>query len=194
MKYKISTSMGFWLLTLTVVCVAMTRIEGQQLQIKQFTLQEMTTESSDIVVAEIISANSHWNADHTRIFTEFELAVLEDIKGNITSGERFKIFQLGGSIDGITSFALEMPSLPAGSQSILFLTGRQAPEHGDYFIIFGLNQGKYDIITERGIKNIVRHVVETPLRLEEGGALLPLTSAIGISMDTFLAHIRSFIH
>lgn len=192
MKRKISRTMGLWLLTLTAICAAITRVAG--VPFKQFTLQELTIDSSDIVVAEIVSANSYWNADHTRIFTEFELEVLEHIKGNITSGERFKIFQLGGSLDGITSFALEMPSLPAGSQSILFLTGRQAPEHGDYFIIFGLNQGKYDIITERGIKNVVRHVVETPLRLEEGGALLSLTSATGISMDTLLAHIRSFIH
>ena len=192
MKFKAITRFVRHAILIASVCLIVIPIAGQ-LYIKEFTLQELTTESSDIVVAKVISATSHWNKDHTRMYTEIELMVLENIKGDLNSEEHFKIFQLGGYINGIRTYVLEMPTLVVGNQSILFLNREQSPDHGDYFIISKLNQGTYDIITEQGIEKVLRHNVETPLRLETDGNLLSLTSYTGIPINTFIESIRLFI-
>lgn len=161
--------------------------------IKEFTLKELVLNSSDIVIARVNSTTSHWNIDRTRIYTEVELDVLENIQGNLKKEERFKIFHLGGSIDGVTTFVLEMPSLVTGRQSILFLNKQQSATYGDHFTIYGMNQGKYDITTTgRGIQNITRHNVQNSLRLEKDGILLPLSSTTSMPIQEFLSYIRLY--
>ncbi len=126
--------------------------------IRGLTLKELALNSSDIVITRVNSTTSHWNTDRTRIYTEVDLDVLENIKGNLKKEERFKIFHLGGSIDGVIYFALEIPSLVIGRQSILFLKKVPSATYGDHFTIYEMNQGKYDITTTvSGIQNVTRH-------------------------------------
>lgn len=190
MKCKLRTMSSVHLVLIAAVCLTATPMMGQYL--KEFTLRELTHSGTDIVVANVVSTTSHWNADQTRIYTEVELEVVENVKGDLKEGDHFTIFYLGGSIDGVTTFAIEVPSFVTGRQSVLFLNRQPSSQYGDHFTVFGLNQGKFDIVTDRGVQSVTRPHIPNPVRLEPDGATLPLSATISMSLEEFLGHIRSY--
>ena len=161
----------------------------------ELTLKDLVVNSSDIAIVQVKSKTSHWDTDRTRIYSEVDLEVIEKIQGELKKGDTFKIFHIGGSIDGITTAVLEMPSLVEGRQSVLFLNKRQSDTYGDHYTIHGMNQGAYDIsTTDRGIQNITRHNMNRSLRLEKNGPLLSLSDTNAMSIQEFLSYIRLYSH
>ncbi|MBC8342346.1 MAG: hypothetical protein H8E61_00010 [Bacteroidetes bacterium] len=114
---------------------------------KELTLQEMCVNSTDIIFAHVIMVNSFWNDDHNRIFSEIELEVDNNIKGQQQINSRIKIFCIGGSIDGIKSFVIGGPHFDVGKNYVLMLTEMQSADYGTYFSVVGLPQGKFNLIT-----------------------------------------------
>jgi len=97
-------------------------------------LAEMTRRADRIVVAQVVSTKSAWDANHRFIHTNIELKVEEVWKG--TSAEREIIVQSGGVVDDMEMHVHGMPQFTVGEKTLLFLAGRDAPQ------VVGMSQGK----------------------------------------------------
>lgn len=108
-------------------------------------LQDLTIESSDVVVGTILGASSEWNAERTRIYTHVVLEVEKCVKGDFRPGERVKFQTIGGETGDVS---LRVPSAPifrVGERTVVFLGGE--PNYNTP--VTGWDQGKFTV--ENGV-------------------------------------------
>ena len=99
-------------------------------------LPRLTSRSSRIVVGEILTATSAWDAQRRSILTTVEVQVAELWKGPMPAGRRFTFTQPGGTVGDIEMRVHGLPGFRAGDRALLFLGG----EPGRLFLT-GLGQG-----------------------------------------------------
>ncbi len=97
-------------------------------------LAQMTQQADRIVIAQVVSTKSAWDAQHRSIYTTIELQVDEVWKG--TSAEREIIVQPGGTVGNVEMRVHGMPEFISGEKTLLFLAGQNAPR------VVGMSQGK----------------------------------------------------
>ena len=104
--------------------------------IKAFTLEDLCNNSSDIIIASVVSKNSYYNSDKNRIYTDVFLKVEEKIKGNFQKQDLLKLKLYGGTVNGITTFVVGAPQFTIAEKTFLFLNERQSSESkNNYFSI-----------------------------------------------------------
>ena len=96
-------------------------------------LAELTAASDQIVVADVLSAESAWDNGHRNIYSTFEISVQESWKGAPPANGRIRIRQLGGTVGEIEMTVLGMPQFISGERALLFL------RHAH---VVGMSQGK----------------------------------------------------
>jgi hypothetical protein len=101
-------------------------------------LGALTQNAERIVVGEVMSVRSAWDAKHERILSTIEVRVAELWKGQMPSSGRVTIVQPGGVADGIEMKVHGMPSFLPGERAVLFLRGGAAQP----LSIVGMGQGK----------------------------------------------------
>jgi hypothetical protein len=107
-------------------------------QVLAMDLAQLTQESQRVVVGEVTSVRSAWDAKHERIFTTVEVRVQEAWKGAMPSGGVLTIVQPGGVAEGIEMRVHGMPTFTVGERSVLFLRGAA----GQPVAVTGMGQGK----------------------------------------------------
>lgn len=105
-------------------------------------LNSLSRQAEVIVLGRCRHASVHWNADRTRIYTDWTVAVAQAVKG--TPGEQVIVRQLGGELDGIGLMVSGAVRMSAGEEVILFL---RPAEEGVYRVL-GLSQGHYRVHTD----------------------------------------------
>ncbi|MFC1481137.1 hypothetical protein ACFL6E_02700 [Candidatus Neomarinimicrobiota bacterium] len=65
---------------------------------RAYNLDELVGGSDNIVDAIVMSKQSSWNSNQSRIYTEVVLEVNSNIYGDLTTGDQFKIRHLGGRL------------------------------------------------------------------------------------------------
>ena len=148
--------------------------------VRQLTLKELATQSTTIVHATVSGVSSRWDDQHKEIYTYFDLQVLEHIKGQ-KGKSVLAMRQLGGAVEGIASVVPGMPSFHTGDEVVVFLT---EPDRAGYPWVVGLQQGKYDVVTDGAGAKTVRseaalHGLPSPessLRSKDGRTDLSLKS------------------
>jgi hypothetical protein len=101
-------------------------------------IEELTRLSSDIFHGQIISTETQWNAERTRIYTHVRVRIDEPLKGSTRRSETVTVIQLGGEKDGIKMDYAGRPEFSAGESVVLFTT--RGNNHN--FTVIALKQGK----------------------------------------------------
>lgn len=104
----------------------------------QMDVAALTTASTDVVDARVVSATPEWTGDHRRIVTRVVIDVGEAWKG-AASGQ-LVVVQPGGERDGLAQSVAGVAWLSPGERVVLFLE-RSGPVHR----VVGIAQGVYRV-------------------------------------------------
>src|SRR6266850_5553922 len=152
----------------------------------KFSLQELTKKSDSIVMARVDDAVSSWDAAHKEIYTFYTLSVLQPVKGN-KGTTTITLRQLGGTVDNVASIVPGMPSFKKGEEVVLFLTQKDA---AGYPWVMGLQQGKYSVVEQAGVK-LVRNDLAGTEFLTPNGAHVQPTVAPDQQLGAFIDGIKT---
>jgi hypothetical protein len=112
-------------------------------------LPQMTRESDLVVYAQVQKQSQKWSEGHRRILTLTRIKVLESIKG-AKKGDILTIYQVGGSLDGVT---YKIPG------ALVFTPGERMVFFGsplkNQWVSYGMGLGKFGVF-ERGGNFFVR--------------------------------------
>jgi len=107
----------------------------------RLSLQQLTEASSAIVRGRVVSQQSRWNPQHTRIVTFTTLALAETMKG--TPGSTVVVEQLGGTVGNIRVHVSGTVHFHPATDYVLFL--EPAGSDTSKFILVGMIQGAYRV-------------------------------------------------
>jgi hypothetical protein len=106
-----------------------------------FTPEQLASRSSDVFYGQVISTETYWNADRTRIYTRVHVLISETFKGSLRSSETVTVTQFGGEKDGFRWACPVCPEFSAGEKLVLFTTRGK----NNNLIVVGLKQGKMTV-------------------------------------------------
>jgi len=154
--------------------------------VQKFTLQELTKKAASIVVGTVVDGTSSWDASKKEIYTYYTISVSQPVKGS-KNGETITIRQLGGTVGNIASIVPGMPSFKKGEEVVLFLTQKDA---AGYPWVMGLQQGKYSVVEQDGLKMVRNDLSGTGLLTPNGRHAEP-TVAPDQQLGAFLDGIKT---
>lgn len=105
----------------------------------RMSLEQLSQASSVIVRGHVVSAESHWNAAHTRIMTYTMVAVDQAMKGS--PGATVVVQQLGGTVGNRHVYVPGSARLEPQASYLLFLE----PAESSRYVVVGMEQGAYRI-------------------------------------------------
>jgi hypothetical protein len=123
---------------LACVLAAIAALPARATIMQYLEVEDLTRLSSDIFHGQIISAETQWNAERTRIYTHVRVRVDEPLKGSTRRSETVTVIQLGGEKDGIKMDYAGRPEFTPGESVVLF-TIRGSNQN---FTVIALKQGK----------------------------------------------------
>ena len=119
--------------------------------------EQLATSSRVILIGEIQSLKSQWDADHQNIYTYVKVHVSRTLKGELKS-EEVVFKQLGGSVGDDITVIFGAPTYVVGQRVLLFL---DTAKDGTLRIAH-LFQGKYDILEDLAIgKTLVERKIDS---------------------------------
>jgi len=164
--------------------------------IPELTLEELVLNSTNIILAKVVSSHSYQNDHPSRVYTDITLEVDKSYKGTLPSGENLTITMYGGTLNGYTTILVGAPSFQIGQSSVLFLRKIEAPppEKAHYGVI-GLFQGKYDVTVDKhtGSQVVMRNNNPIPLKIGKNGNKINLTKSAPITLSQFITYVRKYI-
>jgi hypothetical protein len=132
------TPIRLLLLLLLAVAVLFIALSSQATIMQRLEVEELARNSSDIFHGQIVSTETYWNAEHTRIYTAARVRINETLKGAAKRGDTIKVVQLGGEKDGVRMDYAGRPEFVVGESAVLFTTRSRAGE----LTVVALKQGK----------------------------------------------------
>jgi hypothetical protein len=120
-------------------------------------LPTLVTRADQISVVDVVSTRATWNAEHDRIVTTIDVAVVDCWKGTAAPGAHVQIVQAGGTVGELTMRIDGMPRFAPGERALVFLRGT-----ANRASVVGMAQGKRPMSRETG-----RWMVGAP---DRGGA------------------------
>ncbi|MDD5766293.1 MAG: hypothetical protein PHW79_08640 [Candidatus Marinimicrobia bacterium] len=182
-----------FIFSLVLFCLMKTSVNASTLS--ELTLKDLCDNSSDIVIAEVISRVSYLKKDEKRIYTTIKIHITEKLKGEITASEEISLKVIGGSVDGITTLVIGAPSFNVGEKSILFLNKIVAKNGDKNYVVTGLSQGKFNIFSDSESKTdkVVRDHFGIPLKPEKDISPLFINDKESIQIQEFLDFVIKYI-
>lgn len=110
------------------------------------TLKDLHDKCSHIIVGRVESVDSFYiNNDKSRIYTSVKVVVDESVKGYKKRNAIVEIIFYGGTLDGRTTTVLGLPTYHVGEETLLFLKESNSDNFGNFYMVFGGKQGKFNI-------------------------------------------------
>src|SRR5262245_42822343 len=109
---------------------------------KYLEIEDLTRLSSDIFQGQVVSTDTIWNQERTRIYTLVRVRVNETFKGRTRLAQIVTVTQFGGEKDGIKMDYLGRPDFKEGESVVLFTTRGK----GNDLTVVALKQGKMNLI------------------------------------------------
>jgi hypothetical protein len=136
------------------VLLALFAVPAAATQVQHLDTRDLTQTSSDIVVGRVQDVKPHWNADHTKIFTDVTVQVSQTLKG--VSTPAVTLTQLGGTVGDLRYEVEGCPAFAPGEEALLFLW-RDSKGRAQ---LNGLGQGKFEITRDAktGARMVQRRV------------------------------------
>ncbi|MBF0344609.1 MAG: hypothetical protein HQL06_10310 [Nitrospirae bacterium] len=155
------------LLVVTMVWLSLVCLSSYAMAIMiGLTNEELTRQSSVVVIGNVMDKQSSWNSEGTTIYTMVTIIVNEVIRGKL-SQQTLTLRYEGGEVEGIGLRVSDTPQFEKNEDVLLFLKPLQhAVTERDYssaalFYVVGSGQGKYTIemnaIATRGGFSIVNN-------------------------------------
>jgi len=114
-------------------------VSGEAAVLIHLTFEEMTEQSSAVVLGRCVEVRSEWTADRSDIVTHYVFEVRQYYKGNL--GQRITITGLGGQVGEWVALYSGVPGFRVGEEAVLFVwTGPQGRHQ-----VIGLTQGKFRV-------------------------------------------------
>lgn len=160
--------------------------EAQATVVRGMTLEQKTQSAPTIVLAEVLSQDTHWVREGGSAETVFTLKVKQSFKGELRAGSTFTLLQAGGRIG---QFVHEVPGQSPwkkGEQAVLFLEPFEK-----HFVEIGVGIGKYGV--EQGI---VTHAPKVAVAVVEKGRQMKIEAAQPMKptpLPAFVAQIKGIL-
>lgn len=153
-------------------------------QITVFSLDDLCNNSKEIVIAKQVSKEYSFNEKTKRVYTEYTFIVLESLKGELFTNDKFEIKLYGGTHNGLTTFSPDYPSFINNEESLLFMNPNKKNNlKNNKFSLTALSQGKFKIKYENdGEKIIYRDNFYSPLVVDDNNSKSKITKDIGIEL------------
>ena len=118
-------------------------------------LDDLVGRSERIAYARVESQSARWTADHSAIYTEVTLRVLQPMKGPaaMTAGETITVRREGGVVDGIGMRVSGAATFAVGEEVVVFTERR-----GQALWTVGMAQGKMHVAEVAGQKVVLRQM------------------------------------
>jgi len=145
-------------------------------------LTTLARKADVIGVGRCLESKVVWSADHTRIYTDWTVAVEQAVKG--APGAKLVVRQLGGELDGRGMIAAGVPRLVQGQEVVLFLGASQ--EQGVRRVL-GLSQGLFPVAADpqTGQKLVNENPAWAGATAGASGG-----QPVQVPLDQFLAQVR----
>lgn len=159
-------------------------------QIQPMSTQQLTEQSTAVVLGTCEQMESYWADGNSKIFTRVKVRGQEYIKGNL--GAEAEITVPGGQIGNTIYEVTDMPVFRKGDEVLLFVwshpTGKQ--------MVIGGTQGKFSIETDKTTGKKV--VVGVELQASPAAGLLKSTTQVvktekKVFLDEFLNEVRGYV-
>jgi len=118
--------------------------------VPRMSLEEVAGRSERIVHARVVRSWSGWDRTRSFIWTHYELAVSEWLRGD--AGARFVVSEPGGVVDGVGMQIAGTPKFDLGDEIVVF--AYKTPI--EYWRVQGYTQGAYRVDAGPGGLKIVR--------------------------------------
>lgn len=141
-RYKISFLLSLGLTTLLLSSNALAT------RVMAIPLEQMAQDSDVVVYARVGSQQVQWDKTHSRVLTLTTIEVIDAVKG-ARKGDVLTIYQVGGSLDGVTYKITGALRFVPGEQMILF-----AERYKDMIVSYGMGLGKYRVMDAGGRKTV----------------------------------------
>ncbi|MEE8409229.1 MAG: hypothetical protein V3T05_06470 [Myxococcota bacterium] len=184
------SSMSKWragLAGLTALIVSSTAGATMVLPIE---LEQMTVESEVIMHARVLGQEVRWSKDHARILTLTTIEVLAPIK-NAVKGDRITIYQVAGTLDGVTFRIPGALQFEPGREMVFF-----AMQFRDMLVSYGMGLGKYAVRTIGGKRwAMPEHGDVVFVKRDPRGHLVnaPRPDTTGQELSAFLDRLRAIL-
>jgi hypothetical protein len=177
----------FWLVWTLVSALGC--VSGDAAVLIHLTFEEMTEQSSAIVLGRCVEVRSEWNADRSNIITHNVFEVRQYYKGNL--GQRITITELGGQVGEWVAEYSGVPRFQVGEEAVLFVwTGPQGRHQ-----VIGLTQGKFRVGRDGATgEAVLRQTLSAEPTLEPGSH--SHTAPVGqmaMPLAAFRSRIESYL-
>src|SRR5262249_49565083 len=107
-----------------LVCAVIALIlpSAQATIMKYLEIEDLARLSSDVFQGQVLSIDTYWNRERTRIYTALQVHVNESFKGTTRRDQLVTVVQLGGEKDGIKMDYAGRPEFRTGESVVLFTT------------------------------------------------------------------------
>ena len=136
------------LLSLGVVFLLLST-EVQATRVMAIPLKQMAIDSDIVVYARVGHQQLQWDKTHSRVLTLTTIEVIDVVKG-AQKGDVLTIYQVGGSLDGVTYKIPGALRFVPGEQMVFF-----AERYQDMIVSYGMGLGKYRVSDAGGHKTVM---------------------------------------
>jgi hypothetical protein len=141
-QYSLARSVRLRLPLLASFLAALMVLPVHATTMQLYTVEELAGRSSDVFYGQVISTETNWNADRTRIYTSVQVRIDETFKGSVRRSEIVTVTQFGGEMGGVRWDYLGRPVFSQGETVVLFTTRMK----NNNLIVVGLKQGKMNVV------------------------------------------------
>lgn len=149
-------------------------------------IRELTSANATVVVGEVVDARSYWNAAHTFVLTDVQIAPTDVLKGAHSGGD-ITVTLMGGTVGDRSVVIVGGARLDVGRSYVLFLNNEDLPGAPRVRTVRDHSQGAFDLVTgEDGVTRAVSQASQQHLvpdgagerRAPGGAAGLPLADLV----------------
>lgn len=158
--------------------------------LRRVSLEELVRNNAWVVVGQVLDAKTRWNADHTMIFTDYRIEVVNAAKGRPKS-RRFTVTQIGGTEGKRTVALIGGATLAPGSTYLLFLSRTDLPGIHNALTVTDHCQGVFELSTaETGVVVAKSQARNFGLLPDRDGVRTAPGDAAGFELSTLLETVR----
>jgi hypothetical protein len=160
--------------------------------LRRSSLDKLVAENGAIVVGEVVDTRAHWNADHTFILTDVQVAVHDVLKGDVTDREiSFTI--MGGTVGDLTTLILGEAQLAPGNSYVLFLNREDLPGAQRVMTLRDHSQGAFDLKIDKGGLRAISQAANQPLVPDTAGIADAAGGAEGYPLNAMIQNVRQLV-